>query len=86
MNTELRIGDRVEMINCHCCAYGTVIGYSRNRIMACFDDQPGTKWLLRPDSLRLVGAEAQGGLPTKATPHAPAPPGGAVARAGQGRS
>ena len=52
--TDLRIGNEVELINCSRCSSGTVTGFSRNRIEVVFADQPGTRWLLRAESLRLV--------------------------------
>ena len=54
MTTNLRVGNRVELINCTRCQPGTVTAFSRNRIEVVFDDMPGTRWLLRDESLRMV--------------------------------
>jgi hypothetical protein len=58
MNTALRIGNRVELINCTRCQPGTVTGFSRNRVELELDDEPNVRWLLRAESLRLVATAA----------------------------
>ena len=58
---ESRVGDRVELASCNRCAAGTVIDRNRGRLVVTFDDMPGTRWLLRADSLRVVAQhEARG--------------------------
>jgi hypothetical protein len=52
---ELSIGRRVELSACSRCAPGTVTAVGRNqRFEVVFDDMPGTRWLLRAESLRVV--------------------------------
>jgi hypothetical protein len=52
--TQLRIGDRIVMVSCTHCPAGTVTALTRTRIEVVLDDMPGTRWLLRPESLQIV--------------------------------
>jgi hypothetical protein len=51
-------GDRVELLNCSRGAAGSVVGFSRNRVLVTFDDMPLAKWL-RAESLRLISTVEQ---------------------------
>lgn len=70
MNAEtmIAVGDKVELVGCSNCAAGEVVDRQRGRLLVVFSDMPQAKWLLKPDSLRLVSAQAQAADSTKGTP------------------
>jgi hypothetical protein len=53
-NGEFGIGSRVELRSCTRCSAGTVRAFNRNRLEVVFDDMPGTRWLLRAETLQLA--------------------------------
>jgi hypothetical protein len=53
MNTDLRIGDRVELKSCPG-IHGTVIGFKRGSVHVRFDDFLNACSILRPGSLQLA--------------------------------
>jgi hypothetical protein len=55
--SDFQLGDRVELLSCAGCAAGTVTALGR-RVEVSFDDQPGSRWMLKRESLRLVTTAA----------------------------
>jgi hypothetical protein len=54
--TNLRIGDRVVLVNCSG-SPGTVLEQRRGKLLVQFDDLPAVKWLLHSTSLQRAGRE-----------------------------
>jgi hypothetical protein len=57
--STFQVGDKVTLTSCTGCPPGEILGFTRNRVIVELNDMPGTKWLLRPESLRLIPTAEQ---------------------------